>query len=165
MTTGVLMNFIDRLVEQKISEAIARGELSGLPGEGAPLKFDDDSLIPEELRMAYRILRNAGFVPPEVQSLREIGDLERHIEELPKGGTRVRAFRKLQLLRMRLEASGRFQHVWARDSSYSDRLLEHLHGRSEPNGKDATASGKQHSAANPGAPGFVARSDVADRQR
>ncbi len=105
------MDLIDRLVEQKISEAIARGELSDLPGEGAPLELDDDVLIPEQLRMAYRILRNAGFVPPEVAALREIGDLERRIEELSHDDERARAVRKLQYLRLRLEASGRFRHV------------------------------------------------------
>ncbi len=120
------MNLIDRLVEQKISEAIARGELSGLPGEGAPLQLDDDALIPEDLRMAYRLLRNAGFVPPEISALREIGDLERRVEELPYDDERARALRKLQYLRLRLEASGRFRHLSLAASTYSARLLERL---------------------------------------
>ena len=120
------MDLIDRLVEQKISEAIARGELSDLPGEGAPLQLDDDALIPEQLRMAYRILRNAGFVPPEVAALREIGDLERRIEELSHDAERVRAVRKLQYLRLRLEASGRFRHVLHAAPAYSEKLLDRL---------------------------------------
>jgi len=118
------MNFIDHLVEKKIAEAIARGELSDLPGQGAPLALEDDSLIPEELRMAYRILRNAGFVPPEVTALREISDLERQIEELPQDGTRTRALRKMQLLRMRLEAGGRFEHALGFASPYAEQLLD-----------------------------------------
>ncbi|UCH47351.1 MAG: DUF1992 domain-containing protein [Betaproteobacteria bacterium] len=128
------MDLIDRLVEQKISEAIARGELSGLPGEGAPLELDDDVLIPEQLRMAYRILRNAGFVPPEVAALREIGDLERRIEELPHDEERVRALRKLQYLRLRLEASGRLRHVLHAASAYSEKLLVRLQEGSDADG-------------------------------
>ena len=132
------MNSIDRLVEQKISEAIARGELSNLPGEGAPLELDDDSLIPEPLRMAYRVLRNAGFVPPEVLVLREIGDLERQLEHLSQNENlsrdqnlshddeRARALRKLQYLRLRLEASGRFRYVLHSASKYSGKLLDRL---------------------------------------
>ena len=127
------MSFIDHLVEQKIAEAIACGEFSGLPGEGAPLPKDDAALVPEELRMAYRILRNAGLVPPEVAALRDIGDLERHLRELPDGDARSRAMRKLQMLRARLEASGRFLHVLDRvtavsGKTYSERLLDRLQG-------------------------------------
>jgi hypothetical protein len=118
------MNLVDRIVEKKIAEASARGELSDLPGQGAPLELDDDSLVPEELRMAYRILRNAGFVPPEVAALREISDLERQIEELPQNGARARALRKLQLLRARLEAGGRFGSLLGFSSPYAQRLLD-----------------------------------------
>jgi hypothetical protein len=118
------MNFVDHIAEKKIAEAIARGELSDLPGQGAPLALDDDSLIPQELRMAYRILRNAGFVPPEVTVLREISDLERRIEGLPQDGARARALRKLQLLRMRLESGGRFRATLGFSSPYADQLLD-----------------------------------------
>ena len=136
------MSFIDHLVEQKITEAIARGELSGLPGEGAPLPADEAALIPEELRMAYRILRNAGFVPPEVATLREIGELERRLREFPDGDARARAMRKLQLMRTRLEASGRFRHVLgseglAFENSYCDKLLDRLQNAEDPRADDA----------------------------
>ena len=120
------MNILDHIVENRINEAIERGELSDLPGQGAPLTLDDDSMIPQELRMAYRILRNTGFVPPEVATLREIGDLERQIEELPQGGVRARALRKLQLLRARLEASGQFSHACNLASPYAGKLLDRL---------------------------------------
>lgn len=56
------------IAERKIEEALARGELRGLPGEGRPLDLDDDALVPEDLRMAYRILKNAGFAPQEVRA-------------------------------------------------------------------------------------------------
>ena len=64
------MSVFDHIAERKILVAIERGELSELPGQGAPLQMDDDTLIPVELRMGYRILRNAGFVSPEVETLR-----------------------------------------------------------------------------------------------
>jgi len=131
------MDLIDRLAEQKISEAIARGDLSGLPGEGAPLELDDDVLIPEQLRMAYRILRNAGFVPPEVAALREIGDLQRRIEELSHDDERVRAVRKLHYLRLRLEASGRLRHVLHAESGYSGKLLDRLQHGNDSDGAPA----------------------------
>ena len=67
------MHFLDLIAERKIAEAEAAGDLRNLPGSGAPLDLDDDPLIPEDLRMAYRILKNAGLVPEEVTLLREIG--------------------------------------------------------------------------------------------
>ena len=60
---------LEFLAEQKIAEAIANGELDDLPGAGKPLELDDDSLVPEELRLAYRILKNAGVAPSEVKKL------------------------------------------------------------------------------------------------
>ena len=88
---------LDFLAEQKIAEAVSRGELEGLPGEGRPLELDDDKLIPEDLRLAYRILKNAGFVPPEVEALNEIADLERLVTKDSN------AARKLALLKTRIE--------------------------------------------------------------
>jgi hypothetical protein len=63
------MLLFDLIAEQRIAEAIARGELENLPGAGRPLDLGDDALIPEDLRMAFRILKNAGFVPPRSRSL------------------------------------------------------------------------------------------------
>jgi hypothetical protein len=113
------------IVEQKIVAAAERGELSDLPGQGAPLRMDDDTLIPVELRMVYRILRNAGFVPPELEALRAIGCIERCIENLSEGRPRSRALRKLQFLRLRLEKSGRPQNL----PRYAQKLLARLEER------------------------------------
>jgi hypothetical protein len=52
---------LELLAEQKIAEAAERGDLDGLPGAGRPLELDDDALVPEEMRMARRILKNSGF--------------------------------------------------------------------------------------------------------
>ena len=71
----------DLIAELKIAEAIANGDLDNLPGEGRPLELDDNSLVPEELRLAYRILKNAGFVPPEVEAaLKKLALLKARIE-------------------------------------------------------------------------------------
>lgn len=95
---------LDFLVEQRLSEAVSRGELDDLPGAGKPLALDDDPLVPEDLRLAYRILKNAGFVPPEVQSLSEIANLERFIADTADDAARAKAVKKLALLRTRLDS-------------------------------------------------------------
>ncbi|HWJ01140.1 MAG TPA: DnaJ family domain-containing protein [Burkholderiales bacterium] len=96
---------LDFLVEKKLEEAVSRGELANLPGEGRPLELDDDALVPEDLRAAYRILKNAGYVPPEVETLTEIAQLEALVSNgAEDAAARSRAVRKLALLRTRVEA-------------------------------------------------------------
>ena len=89
---------LEFIAEQKIAEAIANGDFDDLPGSGKPLELDDDALVPEDLRLAYRLLKNAGFVPPEVETLNEIAALERLVTKDSK------AVRKLALLKARIEA-------------------------------------------------------------
>jgi len=64
-----------RIAEERIREAIERGEFDNLPGSGQPLVLEDDSHVPEDLRMAYRVLRNAGCLPPEMELRKEIHSL------------------------------------------------------------------------------------------
>ncbi len=61
---GVLA--LELIAKRKIDEAAARGELQGLPGEGRPLDLYEDPLIPPEMKMAKRILRNAEISLAEV---------------------------------------------------------------------------------------------------
>src|SRR5262245_36092576 len=61
------MTALELIAEQRIAEAVAAGELDALPGAGRPLDLDEDPRVPEERRMANRILRNAGYAPREVQ--------------------------------------------------------------------------------------------------
>lgn len=115
---------IDAIAEQRIREAAQRGDFDDLPGAGKPLDLGDDLLVPEELRMAYRVLKNAGFVPPEVQTLNEIGALERLIQSLDEGEQRSMATRKLRLLRMRLDST-RGSNLQL-EAAYYDQLARHL---------------------------------------
>lgn len=61
---------LELIAERKIDEAAAKGDLQGLPGEGRPLDLYEDPLIPEEMKMAKRILRNAEISLAEVFSLK-----------------------------------------------------------------------------------------------
>jgi hypothetical protein len=87
--------------------AIAAGELDNLPGAGKPLALDDDALVPEELRVAHRILRNAGFLPPEVEARREIAGIATLLRHATDDQARRDAVARLALIEARLEAQGR----------------------------------------------------------
>jgi len=91
----------DAIAERRILQAIARGELDGLPGAGRPLPLDDDALVPNETRVAYRILKNAGFVPAEILERREIARLEALLPGLD-ASARARTLARLAVLRTHL---------------------------------------------------------------
>ena len=63
------------LAESKIRAAIERGEFDDLPGRGRPLPRDAMARVPGELRAGYRILHNAGCLPPELEARKEVARL------------------------------------------------------------------------------------------
>jgi hypothetical protein len=69
-----------RIAEARIREAMARGEFDDLPGAGRPLQLEDLSRVPPDMRLAYKVLRNAEVVPPEVELRREIYSLGRLLD-------------------------------------------------------------------------------------
>jgi hypothetical protein len=112
------------IAEQKLAEAAREGAFDHLPGAGKPLPADDAALVPEELRAAYRILKNAGFVPPEVEARREAAALRRLMGQTTDDAERRRAAVRLALIEAALEKSGR-RHAF---DDYRDRALYRLSG-------------------------------------
>ena len=88
----------ERIAERRIREAMERGEFENLEGKGRPLVFEDDSFIPPDLRMAYKVLKNAGFLPPELLAEKEIQEVEDLIAHLEDEEERYRQMKKLNLL-------------------------------------------------------------------
>jgi hypothetical protein len=70
----------DRVVEEIIREAMARGEFDDLRGKGKPLDVGAYFATPEELRLAYSLLKNAGYMPEEAELLREAGELRARLD-------------------------------------------------------------------------------------
>ena len=70
---------LDRAIEEIIQAAMARGEFDNLPGQGKPLNLDAYFSLPEDERLAITMLRNAGYVPDEVQLLRDIEELKQKL--------------------------------------------------------------------------------------
>lgn len=70
------MSIMPWLAEQRILEAMRGGEFDNLPGSGKPLELEDLSGVPEELRMSFKILKNAGVLPEELAVQQECVRLE-----------------------------------------------------------------------------------------
>lgn len=122
------MFLFQRLAEQRIQEAAEEGAFDNLPGQGEPLELEDDSLVPEELRTAYRMLKNSGHLPPELETNREIRELEDLLDRVEDPAEQRRARARLEVLveRTRL-ASGRRTPL-STEQDYRERLLRRLGG-------------------------------------
>jgi hypothetical protein len=70
----------DKLIENKIREAMDKGEFNNLPGKGQPLDLYSYFSTPEEMRLTHSILKNANVVPEEIELLREIGAVKQQLE-------------------------------------------------------------------------------------
>ena len=120
------MLLADRLVEEKIKIAVRQGAFDDLPGQGKPLLPEDNSAIPAELRAGYRILKNAGFLPPELELGNEIRELEHLLNKVEIDGEQQAIRSRLSLLRARLEARGHQPNLLLRENEYRCRVIEKI---------------------------------------
>ena len=105
------MKFLFELAERAIVEAQQRGDFEGLAGQGKPLPVDSDPFMPTSLRMAYKVLKNGGFVPEEIQAQREIRSLIECLEQETDESVKMRQIQKVQLFltRAKLRHGGLLQ--------------------------------------------------------
>ena len=69
----------EALVELRIKQAQENGQFDSLEGRGKPFKLEEQH-VPEELRLAYKVLKNAGFLPPEIELKKKITQIEQLLE-------------------------------------------------------------------------------------
>ena len=101
-------NTIDEQIAQSLRESQASGELQSAKSWGKPLDLNDGyAQTPEELRMAFKALKDAGFVPPEVELMKQVAALRECINAAPDApeaeAMRQRASELQQQLALRLE--------------------------------------------------------------
>jgi Domain of unknown function (DUF1992) len=92
------MSNFERVAEEKIRAALANGEFDNLPGSGKPLRLEDDSAVAPNLRMAYRLLKNAHCLPPEAELRKEILRLKDLLQGVADSSERARQVREINLL-------------------------------------------------------------------
>jgi hypothetical protein len=88
------MNF-DRLIEEKLRQAMANGEFDNLPGKGKPIDLTAYFATPEDLRLGYSILKNAHVIPEEMSLLKEIEELKEKLAASSKGDEQQRLKREI----------------------------------------------------------------------
>jgi hypothetical protein len=97
------MPTLDELIAQHLQESLASGELRGTPGWGKPLDFGDGyDETPAELRMPYKILKDAGFVPAEIEWMHRAIALKAQIAAAPDEATAGPLRRELAEMQQRI---------------------------------------------------------------
>ncbi len=118
-------SLLDTLAEQRIAEATARGEFENLPGTGEPLVLEDDALIPEELRAAYRLLKNSGYLPPELEYCRELRNIETLLQQAQSEEMRGSLLARLNCLLTHSSAGKQPRHLHI-DNDYFIKVADRM---------------------------------------
>ncbi len=115
-----------KIAERRILEAIREGAFDDLPGAGQPLELENDSHVPEDLRVAYKILKNAGFVPEEVALRKEIVQAEDLLAGMEDTKAKYRQLKKLNFLIMKLNMLRTTHTGMEKTQRYEKKLVERL---------------------------------------
>ncbi|WP_419662514.1 DnaJ family domain-containing protein [Desulfosarcina variabilis] len=129
-TTPMFPGF-EQLIEARIKKAQDNGAFEDLPGSGEPLDLEDDRHIPEDLRMAHKILKNAGCTPPEVQLRKEIRTTEDLLANMTDTEQKYRTIKKLNYLVLKLNAMRNTNTSFDIPQRYYAEVVDRL----EPNKK------------------------------
>lgn len=116
------MDPIDVLIEKKLEAAEAAGAFRNLPGSGKPLPPDDTARVPNELRAGYRILRDAGYLPEELELRKEAVSLNDLLAACKDAEQRVELRRRRSAVLLRYEMLIERQ---ARSSSHRGALADY----------------------------------------
>ena len=113
-----------KIVEERIRKAQLKGEFENLAGAGQPLVLEEDRHIAEELRLSYKILKNADCLPPEIELKKEIERTEELLRGMEETAEKYRILKKLNFLIMKLNSTRNSSIEFEVPQQYSARLVD-----------------------------------------
>jgi len=113
------------IAENRILEAQKEGAFDHLEGEGKPLQNDANPLVPDDLKMAYKVLKNSGFLPQEIAERKEIDHLFELLENKSPEAERLAAIRRLEAITFSMARKGKSIAMGEKDA-YLDAVLQRL---------------------------------------
>ena len=114
----------EKIVEERIRRAQKRGDFENLPGSGKPLTFQNSCFVPEELRLAFKILKNADCIPPELELKNQIKQTEDLLAGMEETSEKYRILKKLNFLIMKLNAMRETFVAFEMPQHYMGKLTE-----------------------------------------
>jgi hypothetical protein len=124
-----MINGFEKIVEERIRKAMLNGEFDDLMGAGEPLVLQDDSHISEDLRLAYKILKNAECLPPEIELRKDIERAEDILRAMPDPAEKYQALKKLNFLILKLNAVRRGSVAHEMPQHYTSKVVSRLEVR------------------------------------
>ena len=126
----------NKIVEERIRKAQKKGEFENLQGSGKPLDLLDDQAVAEELRLAYKILKNADCLPPEIELKKEIQQTEELLSGMGETAEKFRTIKKLNYLIMKLNTLRNTSIEFEAPQKYSDKMVQKLESSTSGRKKD-----------------------------
>jgi hypothetical protein len=117
---------MQQFAEEVILKAQKEGEFDNLEGRGRPLRLEDDSMVPEDCRMAYKLLKNSGHVPPELEEQKDILNIKDMLAHCKDEQERYRQIQKLNLMVTRMNMQRRRPVHLEEDQVYYQRAVERI---------------------------------------
>jgi len=131
------MDSLTFIAEQKIAEAMRERDLNSPRWKNKPLPLDDDRFVPEDLKMAYKILKNSGYLPPEIEERKKIKQLEDLIACTTDEHERLKQMKKLSVLLMKVDAKRSFSSNISSQNDYYRQVVERITLNSKARDKES----------------------------
>jgi hypothetical protein len=87
--------------DEAIRAAMERGDFNNLSNKGKKLDLDDYFNTPEDLRLGFSVLKNADYIPEEVQLLKEIGELQEKLAQISGETERKKVLKEIEGRRLK----------------------------------------------------------------
>jgi hypothetical protein len=114
----------EKIVEERILIAQRKGDFDNLEGAGKPLNLDELAGVPEELKLSYKILKNADCLPPEIEIKKEIYKTEDLLAGMDDTAEKYKVMKKLNFLIMKLNSIRKSSVEFEMPEKYFSNLVE-----------------------------------------
>ncbi len=122
----------EKIVEERIQAAQRKGDFDNLPDSGKPLVLTDDRFVSEELRLSFKILKNADCLPPEIELKKQIVHIESLLDDMPETEEAYRLMKKLNYLVLKLNSIRQGQVAFEMPQHYHEKLVQRFGNSSKP---------------------------------
>ena len=114
----------EKIVEERILIAQRNGDFKNLEGAGKPLELNELTGVPEELKLSYKILKNADCLPPEIEIKKEIYKTEDLLAGMDDTAEKYKVMKKLNFLIMKLNSMRKTSVEFEMPEKYLSNLVE-----------------------------------------
>ena len=122
-----MINGFEKIVEERIRKAQKKGEFNNLPGAGKPIPSPRQEVsLPSDLSLSYKILKNADFLPPEIELKKQIQQTEDLLAGMEDTAEKYRTLKKLNYMIMKLNITFNKSIIIEIPQQYKDSIAKRL---------------------------------------